>query len=135
MEDWCGKLIVAAMIATGGTIVAALGMLVEWGLVEEQIKVVSVLGSRQGVQHVQQEYPGVDVSTVRWRCAEERDGGGERTKLMVQIWIGAIDEELTDKGYISPGLGDAVSRFQRFEGVVLADMYRAIVFSTPRPSR
>ncbi len=25
-----------------------------------------------------------------------------------QIYIGAIDDELTEKGYISPGLGDSV---------------------------
>jgi uracil phosphoribosyltransferase len=27
-----------------------------------------------------------------------------------QVFIGAIDAELTDKGYISPGLGDAGDR-------------------------
>lgn len=31
-------------------------------------------------------------------------------ELTGQVHIGAIDTELTDKGYISPGLGDAVSR-------------------------
>ena len=25
----------------------------------------------------------------------------------VSLWIGAIDDELTNKGYIVPGLGDA----------------------------
>lgn len=74
------------MIATGGTAVAAIGMLTDWGLQQSQIKLVSVLGSRIGVQHVAEEYPDVE------------------------IWIGAIDEELTDKGYISPGLGDAGDR-------------------------
>lgn len=74
------------LIATGGTAVAALGMLTEWGLAPEQIKIVSILGSKTGVEHVQAEFPGVD------------------------IWIGAVDDELTDKGYISPGLGDAGDR-------------------------
>lgn len=29
---------------------------------------------------------------------------------LTQIYIGAIDDHLTDKGYISPGLGDAGDR-------------------------
>ncbi|ORY34889.1 uracil phosphoribosyltransferase-domain-containing protein [Naematelia encephala] len=74
------------LIATGGTAIAALTMLTEWGLSQSQIKVVSVLGSRVGVQNVQNEFPDV------------------------QIWIGAVDDELTDRGYIKPGLGDAGDR-------------------------
>jgi uracil phosphoribosyltransferase len=30
-----------------------------------------------------------------------------REQPQVRIWCGAIDEELTAKGYIVPGLGDA----------------------------
>ncbi|CAK9781272.1 PRTase-like protein [Cutaneotrichosporon oleaginosum] len=74
------------LIATGGTAVAALGMLTEWGLPPSQIKLVSVLGSKVGVEHVTAEFPEVEV------------------------FIGAIDAELTNKGYISPGLGDAGDR-------------------------
>lgn len=74
------------LIATGGTAIAAIGMLTDWGLKQEQIKIVSVLGSKQGVEHVAEEYPEVE------------------------IFIGAVDEELTVKGYISPGLGDAGDR-------------------------
>ncbi|TXT09143.1 hypothetical protein VHUM_02617 [Vanrija humicola] len=74
------------LIATGGTIVAALTMLTEWGLAPSQIKIVSVLGSKSGVEHVTAEFPDVE------------------------IYIGAVDDELTDKGYISPGLGDAGDR-------------------------
>ena len=51
-----------ALIATGGTAIAAIGMLLEWGLVQSQIKIISVLGSRQGVDHVAQEFPDVEVS-------------------------------------------------------------------------
>lgn len=75
----------AAMIATGGTALAALTMLTEWGLTQNQIKMVSVVGSAQGVKHIAEEFPDVE------------------------IFIGAVDDELTEKGYISPGLGDAVS--------------------------
>ncbi|KAL7424952.1 hypothetical protein Q5752_000639 [Cryptotrichosporon argae] len=74
------------LIATGGTAVAAIGMLVEWGLHPSQIRLVSVLGSRKGVEHVAAQFPDVE------------------------IYIGAIDEELTSQGYISPGLGDAGDR-------------------------
>ena len=52
----------AALIATGGTAVAALTMLSEWGLQQTQIKVISVLGSRQGVAHLTKEFPDVEVS-------------------------------------------------------------------------
>ncbi|ORX37878.1 uracil phosphoribosyltransferase-domain-containing protein [Kockovaella imperatae] len=74
------------LIATGGTAIAALAMLTEWGLSQSQIKIISVLGSSQGVEKVVSEYPGVE------------------------IYIGAVDQELTSKGYISPGLGDAGDR-------------------------
>lgn len=57
-------LIPPALIATGGTAVAAIGMLTEWGLRQDQIKLVSVLGSQVGVKHVAEEYPGVEVSAV-----------------------------------------------------------------------
>ncbi|TYJ57856.1 uracil phosphoribosyltransferase [Cryptococcus floricola] len=71
------------LIATGGTAIAALTMLTEWGLAPSQIKIISVLGSQAGVKNVQDEFPDVE------------------------IYIAAVDDELTDKGYISPGLGDA----------------------------
>ncbi|WVQ79386.1 uracil phosphoribosyltransferase [Cryptococcus sp. DSM 104549] len=74
------------LIATGGTAIAALNMLTEWGLAQSQIKIISVLGSKTGVEAVQGEFPDVE------------------------IFIGAVDDELTDKGYISPGLGDAGDR-------------------------
>jgi hypothetical protein len=80
------------MIATGGTALAALTMLTEWGLTQNQIKMVSVVGSAQGVKHIAEEFPDVE------------------------IFIGAVDDELTEKGYISPGLGDAVSEKTRPRG-------------------
>ncbi|WWD20200.1 uracil phosphoribosyltransferase [Kwoniella shandongensis] len=74
------------LIATGGTAIAALHMLTEWGLPASQIKIISILGSKTGVEHVSAEFPDVE------------------------IFIGAVDDELTEKGYISPGLGDAGDR-------------------------
>lgn len=57
------KLTITALIATGGTAIAALGMLTEWGLKPEQIKIVTILGSKKGIENVQEEYPGVEVSS------------------------------------------------------------------------
>ncbi|WWC73568.1 uracil phosphoribosyltransferase [Kwoniella pini CBS 10737] len=74
------------LIATGGTALAALNMLTEWGLSQSQIKIISVLGSKQGVLNVSEEFPDVEIH------------------------IGAVDDILTEKGYISPGLGDAGDR-------------------------
>jgi hypothetical protein len=50
------------LIATGGTAVAAIGMLLDWGLQQNQIKIISVLGSAEGVKHVTEDYPEVEVS-------------------------------------------------------------------------
>lgn len=50
-----------------------------------------------------------------WECRGVSGGNGENFDMGgeewadEQIYVGAVDEELTDKGYISPGLGDAVS--------------------------
>ena len=41
-------------------------MLTEWGLKQNQIKIISVLGSKQGVEHVIDEFPDVEV---RWLVA------------------------------------------------------------------
>lgn len=75
-----------------------MGMLIEWGLTPSQIKLVCVLGSKDGVEHVTTEFPDVEVSFLLITLSSH------------QVFIGAIDAELTDKGYISPGLGDAGDR-------------------------
>lgn len=97
------QLALVALIATGGTAVAAIGMLLDWGLPQSSIKIISVLGSTEGVKHVTEEYPEVEVSTIL-PTVSFLD-----LLLTAQVFIGAVDKELTDKGYISPGLGDAVS--------------------------
>ncbi|KAK5060124.1 hypothetical protein LTR84_010008 [Exophiala bonariae] len=73
------------VIATGGTAVAAIQTLREWGV--EKIIVLSVLGAHPGVVRAAEEWP-------------------EGT----QIWVGGLDEKLTDKGMIQPGLGDIGDR-------------------------
>ena len=70
------------MLATGASLIEALKDLLTHGK-PLQIHIVAAIASRQGAEAIRTAYPEA------------------------QIWIGAIDEELTSKGYITPGLGDA----------------------------
>ena len=70
------------MFATGASLIEALKDLLTHGK-PSQIHIVAAIASRQGAEAIRTAYPEA------------------------QIWIGAIDEELTSKGYITPGLGDA----------------------------
>ncbi|GAA6041372.1 hypothetical protein JCM8097_007690 [Rhodosporidiobolus ruineniae] len=74
------------LIATGGTAIAAISILLDWGLDIKQIKLVSVLGSKPGLEKVQEAYPELEIV------------------------VGAVDEVLTSDGYINPGLGDTGDR-------------------------
>jgi uracil phosphoribosyltransferase len=78
-------IVVDPVIATGGTAVAAIQTLREWGV--ERIIFIGVMGAVDGVTLAAQEWP-------------------EGT----QIFVGAMDNALTDKGYIQPGLGDIGDR-------------------------
>lgn len=71
------------MVATGASLVAALHSLQTVGQPSE-IHVVSVIAATVGIEFVLREF-------------------GEK----LYIWCGDIDDELTAKGYIVPGLGDA----------------------------
>ncbi|KAF7313690.1 Uracil phosphoribosyltransferase [Mycena chlorophos] len=75
------------VIATGGTVCAALAMLTDWGMSIKSIKLLSILASQEGIDHVRAEYPELE------------------------IWVGGVDATLTSPdGFISPGLGDAGDR-------------------------
>lgn len=70
------------MLATGSSAVLALETLTE----EEkpaQIHVVSAIACTVGIEYLQRKFPDA------------------------YIWVGTIDEEITARGYIVPGLGDA----------------------------
>lgn len=71
------------MLATGKTLENVLNAMKGHGR-PRQIHIISVIGSKEGVEYVKKVFP-------------------ENTHL----WIAAIDDELTGKGYIIPGLGDA----------------------------
>nr|GEW41596.1 uracil phosphoribosyltransferase [Tanacetum cinerariifolium] len=78
--------IVDPMLATGGTIVAAIDLVKERGVDNQHIKVVSAVACPPALQKLSEKYPGLHV------------------------YAGIIDPTLTDKGMIIPGLGDAGDR-------------------------
>ncbi|HVX25924.1 MAG TPA: uracil phosphoribosyltransferase [Parafilimonas sp.] len=71
------------MLATGSSMVAALQSLLHYGTPSE-IHVVCAIAATEGIDYIVREL-------------------GEK----IYIWCGDIDDELTAKGYIVPGLGDA----------------------------
>jgi uracil phosphoribosyltransferase len=74
------------MLATGGSLIAAMDYLFERGAVD--VTAVCLLGAPEGVAAVETAMAGRDVTVV----------------------LGAIDERLNELGYIVPGLGDAGDR-------------------------
>ncbi|KAJ7179861.1 armadillo/beta-catenin/plakoglobin [Mycena crocata] len=74
------------LIATGGTACAALSMITDWGMSIDKVKLLCVLASQEGLNHVQAEFPDLE------------------------IWVAGVDKTLTAQGLISPGLGDAGDR-------------------------
>jgi len=78
------SLVLDPMLATGGSAVAAIDTLKEWGA--KRIKFVGVVGSAGGIETVSGAHPDVP------------------------LFLAAVDEQLNDAGYIVPGLGDAGDR-------------------------
>ena len=72
------------MLATGGSASAAITMLKEKGA--EKIHLMCIVAAPQGVEKMRRDHPDVD------------------------LFIGALDQDLNDHGYIVPGLGDAGDR-------------------------
>ncbi|MBM7601216.1 uracil phosphoribosyltransferase [Virgibacillus halotolerans] len=72
------------MLATGGSANDAIHSLKKRGA--KNIQLMCLVAAPEGVEKIQEEHPDVD------------------------IYLGALDEALDDKGYIVPGLGDAGDR-------------------------
>ncbi|MEZ4988565.1 MAG: uracil phosphoribosyltransferase [Saprospiraceae bacterium] len=70
------------MLATGASMVLATKALLEYGK-PASLHFVSAIAARLGYEYLHRHFPDAD------------------------IWIAAMDEELTAKSYIVPGLGDA----------------------------
>lgn len=80
-----GKTLILAdpMLATGQSLVAVYEAIKKYGT-PKKIHLASVIASKEGINFIKDQFE-------------------ENTDL----WIAAIDENLNDKGYIIPGLGDA----------------------------
>lgn len=79
-----GRIVIISdpMLATGASLVKAIQYLRQVGNIKE-LHIVCAIACTVGIAHVQQSEP------------------------LANIWCGAIDDEITSKGYIVPGLGDA----------------------------
>ncbi len=72
------------MLATGASMVLSYKELLHKGR-PKHTHIVSILASNQGIDYIRKNMPNDDYT----------------------LWIGAVDDELTAKAYIVPGLGDA----------------------------
>jgi uracil phosphoribosyltransferase len=81
-----GKVLILTdpMIASGASLVLAYKSLLSRGA-PSHTHIVSIIASREGVAYLRKHLPSRKIS----------------------VWAGAIDDELTVRGYIVPGLGDA----------------------------
>ncbi len=77
-------LILDPMLATGGSAVATVDILKQWGV--KKIKFVGLIGAPEGIDLLQKSHPDVPIH------------------------LAAVDERLNENGYILPGLGDAGDR-------------------------
>ena len=77
-------ILIDPMLATGGSAVAAMGLLSELGV--KHVRMVNLVAAPEGIRRVHAHYPDLPIFTA------------------------AVDRKLNDKGYILPGLGDAGDR-------------------------
>jgi uracil phosphoribosyltransferase len=77
-------ILIDPMLATGGSSVAAIDLLIEQGA--KHIRMVNLVAAPAGIRVVQKKYPRVPIFTA------------------------AVDKKLNEKGFIVPGLGDAGDR-------------------------
>jgi uracil phosphoribosyltransferase len=77
-------LVLDPMLATGGSAVAAIDILKQWGV--QRIKYLGLIAAPEGVERLNNAHPDVP------------------------IYVAAVDDHLNDVGFIVPGLGDAGDR-------------------------
>ncbi len=75
-------MLVDPMLATGASMEIVLREMLNIGT-PQQIHIAAAIASKEGVEFIKRKFP------------------------QAHLWLGAVDEELTAKSYIVPGLGDA----------------------------
>ena len=78
-------IVIDPMLSTGESLVRCINDLLSEDMTPKEIHVANILASKDGIEYLNRSLNNVNVT----------------------IWVGAIDEELTAKAYIVPGLGDA----------------------------
>lgn len=78
-------LVLDPMLATGGSALESIRRLRKCGV--QKINFLGLIGSKNGVANLHAEFPDVSIT------------------------LASLDDQLNQKGYISPGLGDAGDRF------------------------
>ncbi|CAN6328748.1 unnamed protein product [Urochloa humidicola] len=82
----CHILLVDPMLATGGTVTAAVDLIKERGAEINQIRIISAVAAPPALKKLNQRFPGI--------CG----------------YTGAMDQIVNEKGFIVPGLGGAGDR-------------------------
>jgi uracil phosphoribosyltransferase len=89
-DDLAGRqcFVLDPMLATGGTLIAAINFLIERGATD--ITVICILSAPEGIKALEKAFEGAGVP--------------------ITLVTGALDEKLNELGFIVPGLGDAGDR-------------------------
>jgi uracil phosphoribosyltransferase len=89
-DDLSGRqcFILDPMLATGGTLVAAINYLIDLGATD--ITAICIIAAPEGVAYMEKAF--------------------ENCPVPITVVTGALDTKLNEKGYIVPGLGDAGDR-------------------------
>ena len=77
-------ILVDPMLATGSSLVYAYQALIEKGGRPSHTHLATVIASEEGIEHIRKHFPAASTT----------------------LWCGSVDQELTVKSYIVPGIGD-----------------------------
>jgi len=89
-QDLSGRqcFVLDPMLATGGTLVAAINYLIDLGATD--ITAICILAAPEGIAHMEKSFQNCGIP--------------------ITVVTGAVDQNLNEHGYIVPGLGDAGDR-------------------------